>query len=167
MPEHNDRKLFELIVLEGAQAGLSWSTVLRKRPAYRKAFDRFDPKKVAKYNAKKIRELLGNEGIIRNKLKIASAIRNAKVFLEIQKEFGSFDKYIWGFVDGKPIQNKLKTIKDYPVTSAISDKLAKDLKDRGMNFIGSTIMYAYMQSIGMVNDHMEHCFRRTQVKKLK
>ena len=167
MPEHNDRKLFELIVLEGAQAGLSWSTVLRKRPAYRKAFDRFDPKKVAKYNAKKIRELLGNEGIIRNKLKIASAIRNAKVFLEIQKEFGSFDKYIWGFVDGKPIQNKLKTIKDYPVTSAISDKLAKDLKDRGMNFIGSTIMYAYIQSIGMVNDHMEHCFRRTQVKKLK
>lgn len=166
-PEHDDNVLFEMIVLEGAQAGLSWSTVLKKRENYRKAFDGFNPKKVAKYDAKKVQELLNNEGIIRNKLKIASAIRNAKVFLEMQKEYGSFDAYMWSFLkDRKPIQNDFTNIKEYPVTTELSDTISKDLKKHGMNFIGSTIMYAYLQSIGMVNDHMVSCFRNKQVKKL-
>ncbi|MEK7589948.1 MAG: DNA-3-methyladenine glycosylase I [Patescibacteria group bacterium] len=159
VPAHNDRHLFEVLILEGAQAGLSWSTILNKRENYRKAFDNFDVKKVAKYDAKKVKELLGNAGIVRNKLKIASAIRNAKVFIEIQKEFGSFDKYIWDFVNRKPIKNKRKGMKDIPATTKLSDKISKDLKARGMNFVGSTIIYAIMQTIGLVNDHETNCFR--------
>lgn len=157
-PLHDDQKLFEFLVLEGAQAGLSWLTVLKKRENYRKAFDGFKPEKVAQYDEYKVNELLSNEGIIRNKLKIKSAIRNAKVFLEIQKEFGSFDKYIWGFVNGKPIQNKFKYIHDVPAQTDLSDKISKDLKKRGMNFVGSTIVYAFMQATGMVNDHTSDCF---------
>lgn len=157
-PLHDDQKLFEFLVLEGAQAGLSWLTVLKKRENYRKAFDGFNPEKVAKYDEDKVNGLLSNEGIIRNKLKIKSAIRNAKVFLEIQKEFGSFDKYIWGFVNGKPIQNKFKYIQDVPAQTGLSDEISKDLKKRGMNFVGSTIIYAFMQATGMVNDHTSDCF---------
>lgn len=163
VPVHYDRHLFEVLILDGAQAGLSWSTIINKRENYRKAFDNFDVKKVAKYDAKKVKELLGNAGIVRNKLKIASAIRNAKVFIEIQKEFGSFDKYIWGFVDDKPIKNKRKKMKDTPATTELSDKISKDLKARGMNFVGSTIIYAVMQAIGMVNDHEVNCFRYNKV----
>ncbi len=153
---HDDNKLFELIVLEGAQAGLSWSTVLKKRKEYRKAYLGFDPEVVAKFSEDKIQELLNNEGIIRNRLKIRSSINNAKVFLEIQKEFGSFDKYIWGFVN-KPIINGFKSLSEIPAKTLLSDKISKDLKKRGMSFVGSTIMYAYMQSIGIVNDHQLKC----------
>lgn len=163
VPVHDDRLLFELLILEGAQAGLSWSTILNKRAAYKKAFDNFNAKKVAAYDSKKVRELLKNDGIVRNKLKIASAIRNAKVFLEIQKEFGSFDIYLWGFVDGTPIQNKCKSMSQIPASTDLSDVISKDLKKRGMNFVGSTIIYAYMQSMGMVNDHEVTCFRYTEV----
>jgi len=159
IPVHDDNHLFEVLVLDGAQAGLSWRTILNKRENYRKAFDKFDVKKVAKYDSKKIKELLQNAGIVRNKLKINSAIRNAKVFIEIQKEFGSFDAYIWGFVDGKPIKNARKSLSDVPSTTKLSDKISKDLKERGMNFVGSTIIYAIIQSIGMVNDHHVDCFR--------
>ena len=159
VPVHDDNHLFEVLILDGAQAGLSWNTIMNKRENYRKAFDNFNVKKVAKYNSKKITKLLQNEGIVRNKLKINSAIRNAKVFLEIQKEFGSFDKYIWGFVDGKPIKNKLKRMSDIPAKTELSDEISKDLKARGMNFVGSTIIYAVMQTIGMVNDHETSCFR--------
>ncbi len=159
VPVHDDNHLFEVLVLDGAQAGLSWRTILNKRENYRKAFDNFDVKKVAKYNETKMQELLENEGIVRNRLKIASAVRNAKVFLEIQKEFGSFDTYIWGFVDGKPIQNKRKKVSDIPATTELSDIISKDLKKRGMNFVGSTIIYAVMQTIGLVNDHQVDCFR--------
>ncbi len=159
VPLHDDNRLFETIVLDGAQAGLSWKTILNKRENYRKAFDNFDVKKVAKYDEKKVEELLQNEGIVRNKLKIASAIRNAKVFIEIQKEFGSFDNYIWAFVDNKSIKNHRKTIKDFPAKTELSDTISKDLKKRGMNFVGSTIIYAVMQAIGMVNDHMVGCFK--------
>ncbi|PPR17460.1 MAG: hypothetical protein CFH43_00718, partial [Proteobacteria bacterium] len=155
---HDDHKLFEFLVLEGAQAGLSWLTVLKKRENYRKSFDNFDPEKVAKYDEGKVNVLLSNEGIIRNKLKINSAIRNAKVFLEIQNEFGSFDKYIWGFVNGKPVENKFKSIQNVPAKTDLSDKISKDLKKRGMNFVGSTIIYAFMQATGMVNDHTSDCF---------
>ncbi len=157
-PLHDDHKLFEFLVLEGAQAGLSWLTVLKKRENYRKSFDNFDPEKVAKYDEGKVNVLLSNEGIIRNKLKINSAIRNAKVFLEIQNEFGSFDKYIWGFVNGKPVENKFKSIQNVPAKTDLSDKISKDLKKRGMNFVGSTIIYAFMQATGMVNDHTSDCF---------
>ena len=160
---HDDRHLFEVLILDGAQAGLSWSTILNKRENYRKAFDNFDVKKVAKYDAKKVKKLLGNVGIVRNKLKIASAIRNAKVFIEIQKEFGSFDTYIWDFVKGKLIVNKRKSMKEVPVTTKLSDTISKDLKARGMNFVGSTIIYAVMQTIGMVNDHEIGCFRYKEV----
>ncbi len=163
VPVHDDRHLFEVLVLDGAQAGLSWSTIINKRENYRRAFDNFDVKKVAKYDAKKVKELLGNEGIVRNKLKIASAIRNAKVFIEIQKEFGSFDLYIWGFTKGKPIVNKRKSMKEVPATTELSDTISKDLKERGMNFVGSTIVYAIMQAIGIVNDHEIGCFRYKQV----
>jgi DNA-3-methyladenine glycosylase I len=163
VPVHDDRHLFEVLILDGAQAGLSWSTIINKRENYRKAFDNFDVKKVAKYNAKKVKELLGNAGIVRNKLKITSAIRNAKVFIEIQKEFGSFDKYIWGFVRGKPIVNKRKSMKEVPATTELSDTISKDLKARGMNFVGSTIIYAVMQVIGLVNDHEVDCFRYKEV----
>jgi len=156
---HDDNLLFELIVLEGAQAGLSWSTILKRRENYRLAFDDFDYNKIAKYDEKKIIELLNNEGIIRNKLKINSAINNAKQFLKIQKEFGSFDKYIWGFVDYKPIINGFESMKEIPAKTELSDKISKDMKKRGFNFIGSTIIYAYLQSIGIVNDHLVSCFR--------
>ncbi len=158
VPVHDDRIFFEFLILEGAQAGLSWLTVLKKRENYRKAFDGFDYEKIAKYDEKKIEELLQNEGIIRNRLKISSAIRNAKVFLEIRKEFGSFDKYIWGFVDNKPIKNRFESVRDFPAKTEISDKISDDLKKRGMNFVGSTIIYAFMQAVGLVNDHMVGCF---------
>ena len=158
VPLHDDRGLFEFLILEGAQAGLSWDTILRKRDAYRAAFENFVPAKVAKYTDAKCAKLLLNEGIIRNRLKIASAVRNAKAFLAVQKEFGSFDKYIWSFVGGKPIVNKLKG-GDVPAKTEISDTIAKDLKKRGFNFVGSTIMYAFMQATGMVNDHLVTCFR--------
>ena len=160
---HDDKKLFEFLILEGAQAGLSWITVLRKRENYRNALDNFDYKKIAQYDEKKEQELLQNEGIIRNKLKIKSLIRNAKVFMNIQKEFGSFDKYIWSFVDNKPIRNDFKSLSDLPAKTDISDTISKDLKKRGMNFVGSTIIYAYMQAIGMVNDHTKDCFRYNEV----
>lgn len=159
IPVHDDTKHFEMIILDGAQAGLSWLTVLRKRENYRKAFDRFNPKKVAKYDEKKVEELLNNPGIIRNKLKVRSAVTNAQAFLKVQKEFGSFDKYIWQFVNGKPIINKWKSIKELPATSKESDAMSKDLKKRGFKFVGSTICYAYMQAAGMVNDHIVSCFR--------
>src|SRR5258706_5114656 len=158
VPLHDDRALFEFLVLEGAQAGLSWDTILRKRDAYRKAFDKFDPAKVARYSEKKVAELLSNEGIIRNRLKIASAISNAKAFLKVQEEFGSFDKYIWKFVDGKPINNALTDTGQVPAKTEVSDTISKDLKKRGFNFVGSTIIYAHMQATGMVNDHLVTCF---------
>jgi len=165
VPTHDDNKLFEMLILEGAQAGLSWETVLKKRENYRKAFDNFDPVKVSNYSESKILALLGNEGIIRNRLKIRSAVRNAKVFLSIQKEFSSFDGFIWGYVNGTPIQNNFKSLSDIPAKTELSDKISKDLKIRGMNFVGSTIIYAYLQSIGMVNDHIESCFRHKELFK--
>ena len=163
VPVHEDRTLFEFLILEGAQAGLSWDTILRKREAYRAAFDNFDAAKVARYSDAKCAKLMLNEGIIRNRLKIASAVRNANAFLAIQKEFGSFDKYIWGFVGGKPLDNKLKSHSDVPAKTEISDAISKDLKKRGFNFVGSTIMYAFMQATGMVNDHLVSCFRYKEV----
>lgn len=166
VPVHDDQKLFEMLILEGAQAGLSWSTVLKKRESYRKAFDNFDPAKVAAYGDNKVAELLANEGIIRNRLKVNSAIRNAKVVLAIQKEFTSFDKYIWGFVSGKPIQSNLSSLREIPASTELSDRVSKDLVKRGMNFVGSTIIYAFMQAVGMVNDHQRSCFRHPQVKEL-
>lgn len=166
VPCHDDTKLFEMLVLEGAQAGLSWSTVLKKRENYRKAFDNFDVKKVAAYGDNKAAELLANEGIIRNRLKVNSAIRNAKVVLEIQKEFGSLDEYIWGFVEGKPVQNKIRSMREIPARTELSDKISKDLVKRGMNFVGSTIIYAFMQAVGMVNDHQRSCFRHSEVGRL-
>ena len=162
VPLHDDRGLFEFLVLEGAQAGLSWDTILRKRDAYREAFDNFDPAKVARYTDAKCAKLLKNEGIIRNRLKIASAVSNAKAFLAVQKEFGTFDSYIWAFVGGKPLDNKLKG-GDVPAKTEISDAISKDLKKRGFNFVGSTIMYAFMQATGMVNDHLVTCFRYKEV----
>jgi DNA-3-methyladenine glycosylase I len=162
-PVHDDQLLFEFLILEGAQAGLSWETILKKRQAYRKAFDRFDPKKVAKYSAVKVATLMSNEGIVRNRLKIASAIANAKAFLAIQKEFGSFDAYLWSFVNGQPIINRIESMKQISARSNESDVLSKDLKKRGFNFVGSTICYAMMQAVGMVNDHLTSCFRFNQV----
>ncbi len=163
VPVHDDRLFFEFLILEGAQAGLSWDTILRKRDAYRKAFDKFAPEKVARYSEAKMAKLLENEGIIRNRLKIKSAVENAKAFLKVQKEFGSFDTYIWGFVGGKPLDNKVKTMSDVPAKTEISDAISKDLKKRGFNFVGSTIMYAFMQATGMVNDHMRECFRYKEI----
>ena len=165
IPIHSDRKLFEFLILEGAQAGLSWITVLKKRPAYRKAFDNFDFNKVARYKERKIKQLLNNTGIIRNKLKIRSAISNAKAFIEVRKEFGTFNKYIWQFVDGKPIQNCFKDMNDIPATTELSDQISKDLKKRGFNFVGSTIVYAHMQATGMVNDHTMDCFRYREINR--
>lgn len=159
VPLHNDKKLFEFLILEGFQAGLSWRTILHKRENFRKAFDNFDFNKVAKYNRKKINSLLKNEGIIRNKLKIEGAITNAKAFIQVRKEFGTFDKYIWGFLDSKPIQNKFKSLKQLPAKTALSDRISEDLKKRGFTFVGSTIVYAHMQATGMVNDHITTCFR--------
>ena len=162
VPLHDDRKLFEFLMLDNAQAGLSWQTILNKRENYRKAFDNFDPIKIACYNKRKINSLLKNPGIIRNRLKIEAAVTNAHAVLDIQKEFGSFDTYIWQFVNGTPIRNRWKSLKDIPATSIESDAISKALKQRGFKFVGSTICYAFMQSIGMVNDHLIHCFRYTQ-----
>ena len=158
-PQHDDQKLFEFLILEGAQAGLSWTTILNRREGYRKAFSDFDASKVSKYTQKRIEKLLQDESIIRNRLKITSAINNAKHFLKVQEEFGSFDKYLWGFVNHKPIKNKFKRLSDLPASTEISEKLSKDLKKRGFTFVGPTICYALMQAIGMVNDHTSGCFR--------
>ena len=159
VPVHDDQKLFECLLLETFQAGLSWITVLRKRENFRNAFDHFDYHKIALYDEDKIQDLLQDTGIVRNKLKVRAAVSNAKAFLEVQEEFGSFDKYIWSFVDGKPIQNHWATTKELPATTEISDILSKDLKKRGFKFVGSTIVYAHMQATGMVNDHTIDCFR--------
>jgi DNA-3-methyladenine glycosylase I len=167
VPVHDDKLLFELLILEGAQAGLSWETILKKRQSYRKAFDKFDPNKVAKYDEKNVRELLQNVEIVRNKLKITSAIRNAKVFLEIQQEFGSFDSYLWAFVHNKPLDSSRRKMSDIPAKTEVSDAISTDLKKRGMNFVGSTIIYAYMQSVGLVNDHEIGCFRYAQTKSMQ
>ena len=166
-PVHNDRKHFEFILLDGFQAGLSWSTIINKRKNFKKAFDNFDYEKIANYNEKKINELLNDEGIIRNKLKIHSSVDNAKAFMSVQKEFGSFDKYIWQFTGGKTIHNDWEEMKHVQPTSKESDAMSKDLKKRGFNFVGSTICYAYMQAAGMVNDHLKKCYRYKEVKKLK
>ena len=159
VPVHDDRKQFEFLVLEGAQAGLSWATVLNKRAAYRKAFAGFNPARVSRFGEKRIESLLRNQGIVRNRLKIMAAVSNARAFLSLQEEFGSFDTYIWKFVGGKAIQNHHESMKDVPATSPESDVLSKDLKRRGFKFAGSTIMYAHMQAVGMVNDHLVSCFR--------
>jgi DNA-3-methyladenine glycosylase I len=163
VPVHDDRIIFEFLSLEAAQAGLSWYTVLRKRDNYRLAFSGFDPEKVARYGARQIAALLNNAGIIRNKAKILAAINNARQFLRIQEQFGGFDSYIWRFVEGKPIVHQIAQLKDYPATSAESDALSKDLKQRGFRFVGSTICYAHMQATGMINDHIMTCFRRKQI----
>ncbi len=163
VPVHDDRLLFEFLTLEGAQAGLSWYTVLRKRENYRIAFDGFAPEKVARYGADKVQALLQNPGLIRNRAKIEAAINNAGRFLAVQEEFGSFDAYLWRFVDGRPLVHELRTLADYPVTSPESDALSRDLRRRGFKFVGSTICYAHMQAVGMVNDHTLDCFRRRQI----
>ncbi len=159
----DDRTIFEFLILEGAQAGLSWHTVLKKRENYRAAFDQFDPQKVARYNQKKIDKLLADPGIIRNRLKVASSVGNAKAFLEVQEEFGTFDRYIWQFVVGKPIVNHRRSMKEVPAQTKESDAMSKDLKERGFRFVGSTICYAHMQATGMVNDHLTHCFRHREL----
>jgi len=162
---HDDRSLFEFLILEGAQAGLSWSTILNKREGYRKAFDNFDARKISRYSEKKISRLLANPGIVRNKLKINGAVTNAKAFLRIQKEFGSFDRYLWQFVQGRPIRNSRKRLSDIPSSTPESDAMSKDLKKRGFTFVGTTICYAFMQATGMVNDHTRDCFRYRKVMK--
>ncbi len=159
LPQHDDRVLFEFLLLEGAQAGLSWDTILQKRENYRAAFDKFNPERIARYDRRKIQGLLGNPGIVRNRLKIASAVRNAKAFLSVQKEFGSFDRYIWQFTGGQPRVNAWRSVQQVPASTAESDAMSKDLKKRGFNFVGSTICYAFMQAVGMVNDHRVDCFR--------
>jgi DNA-3-methyladenine glycosylase I len=158
-PLHNDRKIFEFLVLEGMQAGLSWRTILYKRDNFRKAFHNFDPVKVARYTARDVRRLLADAGIIRNRLKILAAVNNAQRFLEIRKEFGSFDRYIWGFVDGKPVVNRLKSFSGMPARTELSDRVSEDLKARGFKFVGSTIVYSHLQATGVVNDHLVTCFR--------
>jgi DNA-3-methyladenine glycosylase I len=163
VPVHGDRLLFEFLILEGAQAGLSWITILRKREHYRRAFDDFDAEKVARYGQRQVGRLLGDAGIVRNRLKIEAAINNAQRFLDVQAAFGSFDAYIWRFVDGKPIQNRRKSLKDIPASTPESDALSKDLKARGFKFVGSTICYAHMQATGMVNDHLVDCFRHGEI----
>lgn len=163
VPEHDDHMLFEFLILEGFQAGLSWSTILNKRENFRKAFDNFDYKKIAKYNESKIEDLKQNAGIIRNRLKIAAAITNARIFMEIQKEYGSFDKYIWNFVNNKPIQNGLKSFEEMPAKTPLSETISKDMKKKGFKFVGPTIVYAFMQAIGMVNDHLTHCYRYSEI----
>jgi DNA-3-methyladenine glycosylase I len=157
VPVHDDRTLFEMLILEGAQAGLSWITILRKRPAYRRAFDRFDPAKIARYDARKIRTLMNDAGIVRNRLKIEGTVRNARAFLALRDEAGSFDTWIWQFVDGRPIVNRPKSMKDVPATTPESDAMSRALKQRGFTFVGSTICYAFMQATGMVNDHLAGC----------
>jgi len=158
VPLHDDRALFEFLILEGAQAGLSWHTVLKKRENYRAAFDRFDPEKVARYNPAKIARLLGNAGIVRNRLKIHSAVQNARAFLQVREAFGSFDAYVWRFVDGRPKVNHWRSMKEVPARTPVSDALSKDLRQRGFKFVGTTICYAHMQATGMVNDHLVNCF---------
>jgi DNA-3-methyladenine glycosylase I len=164
-PLHDDRLLFEFLILEGAQAGLSWRTILNKRENYRRAFDRFDAKKIARYDARKKRQLLADPGIVRNRLKIESTIDNARAFLDVQDQFDSFDAYVWRFVDGKPIRNQWRALKEIPARTPASDAMSKDLKKRGFRFVGSTICYAFMQATGMVNDHMVACFRYRAVGK--
>lgn len=166
VPVHDDRMLFEMLLLEGAQAGLSWLTILKKQQNYRQAFDAFDPEIIARYSAKDIQRLLGDVGIVRNRLKIESAIKNARGTLELQEEFGSLDAYLWRFVDGVPRQNTWKSMAELPAKTELSDTLSKDLKKRGFNFVGSTICYAFMQAVGMVNDHVIDCFRHDPIKKL-
>lgn len=163
VPQHDDRVLFEFLVLEGAQAGLSWDTILRKRENYRAAFDKFDPKKISRYDKRKLDSLMANEGIVRNRLKILSVVKNAKAFLEVQKEFGSFDRYVWQFVGGKPKVNARPGLGDVPARTPESDAMSKDLQKRGFTFVGSTICYAFMQAVGMVNDHLVNCFRYREV----
>jgi DNA-3-methyladenine glycosylase I len=167
VPVHDDRLLFEFLVLEGAQAGLSWLTVLRKREAYRDAFDGFDPERVARYTPRRIEKLLTNPGIIRNRLKVESAVKNAKAFLAVQDEFGSFDAYMWTFVDGRPRQNAWRSLKELPPRTPDSDRMSKDMLRRGFSFVGSTICYAHMQAVGMVNDHVVDCFRHRQIAALR
>ncbi len=164
VPLHDDRALFEFLILEGAQAGLSWSTILRKRENYRKAFDRFDARKIARYDESKLAALLEDAGIVRNRLKVASAVSNAQAFLAAQKEFGSFDAYIWQFVGGRPLQSRRSTMQDVPARTAESDAMSKDLAKRGFRFVGSTICYAFMQATGMVNDHLIKCFRHQELR---
>jgi len=164
VPRHDDRTLFEFLLLEGAQAGLSWSTILNKRAAYRRAFDRFDPRKVARYDEARIAQLLADEGIVRNRLKIRSAVQNARAFLEVQREFGTFDRYIWQFVEGRPVCNKWRKPDQLPARTEVSDAMSRDLAKRGFNFVGSTICYAFMQATGLVNDHLVSCFRFRQVQ---
>ncbi|HNQ23440.1 MAG TPA: DNA-3-methyladenine glycosylase I [Phycisphaerae bacterium] len=164
VPLHDDQRLFEFIVLDGAQAGLSWSTILKKRDAYRAAFDDFDPAKVARYSARKLEALLANPGIVRNRLKIVAAVSNAQAFLSVQKEFGSFDAYVWRFVDGRPIVNRWRRLADLPARTPLSDAVSKDLKQRGFSFVGSTICYAFLQAAGLVNDHLVTCCRHAEVQ---
>jgi DNA-3-methyladenine glycosylase I len=164
VPQHDDRVLFEFLILEGAQAGLSWSTILAKRDAYRRAFSNFNPKSIARYDAPKLKQLMANEGIIRNRLKIASTVQNARAFLAVQKEFGSFDAYIWQFVGGKPIVNALRSTSQLQARTEESDKMSRDLLKRGFKFVGPTICYAFMQAVGMVNDHLVGCYRYKEIK---
>ncbi len=164
VPVHDDRLLFELLILEGAQAGLSWATILQKRAGYLKAFDNFDARKIARYSDAKKEKLLQDPGIVRNRLKVSAAVENAKCFLAVQKEYGSFDAYIWSFVDGKPIQNRWKKMSALPVSTSVAEVMSKDLKKKGFKFVGPTICYAYMQAVGMVNDHLVSCFRHVEVK---
>jgi DNA-3-methyladenine glycosylase I len=167
VPLHDDRRLFEFLILEGAQAGLSWRTILHKRPNYRRAFDRFDARKIAAYRAADVRLLLADPGIVRNRLKIESTIGNARAFLEVKHEFGSFDRYIWSFVDGKPVQGTWKSLRELPARTTVSDTMSKDLKKRGFRFVGSTICYAFMQATGMVNDHTVECFRHKACARMR
>ncbi len=164
VPVHDEKTHFEFLILEGAQAGLSWITILKRREGYRRVYEGFDPAKVAEFDEAKQRDMLQDTGIIRNKLKVASSVQNARVFLDIQEEFGRFDTYIWSFVDGKPIQNNWQTMDGVPASTDLSDKVSKDLKKRGMSFVGTTIMYAHLQAIGVVNDHITSCFRHKEVQ---
>ena len=166
VPVHDDRTLFEFLILEGAQAGLSWSTILNKRENYRRAFEDFDPERVARITPKRVEKLLLDPGIVRNRLKVAGAVKNARAFLGLQEERGSFDAYVWDFVNGEPIQGRWETLRDVPATTPESDALSKDLRRHGFTFVGSTIMYAFMQAVGMVNDHVHDCFRREEVRRL-
>ena len=164
MPSHDDRQLFEFLILEGAQAGLSWATILGKRAHYRQVFDHFDPKRVAAYDAAKVAELLADAGIVRNRRKVLAAVNNARLFLEVQAEYGSFAAYLWRFVNGRPIQNRWKTWQEVPAHTAVSDALSRDLVRRGFRFVGPTICYAWMQAVGLVNDHCVECFRHSQLQ---
>ncbi len=164
VPVHDDRVLFEFLVLEGAQAGLSWSTILNKRAGYRKLFSNFDPRKIARYDQTRIKRLLANPAIVRNRLKVESTVSNARAFLSMQNEYGSFDDYLWAFVDGKPIRNHWRKSEQVPVSTTLSDQLSKDLKRRGFRFVGTTICYSYMQAVGLINDHLVSCFRYSEIR---